>query len=662
MIRCIVFSGTTEGRTISDALSAHRMKHIVCVAGNYGEEMMSKDPYREVHVGRMDADAMKEFFKISGTGKDTLIIDATHPYASEVTANIKSACNDAKLEYVRVIRSGDESVAAGYPKYANAADCAKALNKTDSNILLTTGSKELGVYCENVSKEVLERTYVRVLPSIESLELCEKAGIEKTHIIAMHGPFSKDMNAALIRQYSIKHLVTKESGGAGGFEEKIMAAREEGITAHIIERPSKEEGVSMEAALSMIVECETPAMTVTIAGIGMGSAGCETLDVSLAIKDADVIFGASRLIDGIDKTGKYSLYLAKDIIPVLESEKPLHPVILYSGDSGFYSGAQKMITALKEWDPDVCIKVLPGISSISYMSAKLGLSYDDAVLFSLHGKDSDEDLAKLGDAVRYNHKVVALLSGGKDIAKIAGRMKSLCIDGKITAGAGLSYEDESVITMTPDEALSYDKTGITTAFIYNASPDKKPLINIVKDSDMIRGDIPMTKECIRHESIIRLGLCDGDVMYDIGGGTGSVSIEAASLSRNLKVYSFERKPEAVALIKENIEKTGLYNVEVIEGDAPDTFEGLPVPDRVFIGGSDGKLSGIIKNLSDRKKGIRYVINAVSLETFEEVKKLMEEYEVSDDEIVQISVTGVRKAGDHHLMSAQNPVWIFSFTL
>ncbi len=264
--------------------------------------------------------------------------------------------------------------------------------------------------------------------------------------------------------------------------------------------------------------------------------------------------------------------------------------------------------------------------------------------------------------IRYNSKVITLMSGGKDVAKIAGLMKSLNINGRITAGVNLSYDDEKIITMTPDEALNYDEAGIVTVFINNDVPERKPLINVIKDSDMIRGEIPMTKECIRHESIIRLGLCEGDVMYDIGGGTGSVSIEAASLSRNLKVYSFEKKPEAVSLIKENIAKAGLYNIEVVEGNAPETFGELPAPDRVFIGGSDGKLSEIIKNLSECKKGIRYVINAVSLETFEEVKKLMKEYTVTDDEIVQISVTGVRKAGEHHLMSAQNPVWIFSFTI
>jgi len=662
MTGCIVFSGTTEGRILSDALSAHRIKHVVCVAGKYGEEMMEEDPYREVHVGRMDAEEMKEFFSSSDLSEDAVIVDATHPYASEVTENIKTACAEKNLRYIRVIRSGDESIAGDFPRYATAEDCAKALNNTDSNILLTTGSKELGVYVKNVSKEVLERTYVRVLPSVESLEKCAEAGIEKTHIIAMHGPFSKDMNAALIRQYSIKHLVTKESGEAGGFDEKICAAMDEGITAHIIERPSKEEGMSVLAALSIVLGESAPGMTVTLAGIGMGSKECMTGAVSEAINECDILFGAERLLEGITKKKAYKMYKASDIIPVLEREKPIKPVILFSGDSGFYSGTSKMIAALKEWDPDVCINVLPGISSFSYLAAKLGISYDDAVLFSLHGRDDERNLSLLAEKIKYNSKVITLLSGSKDIRKAGALMKEQGIKGRLVAGIDLSYDDEKIVSMTYDEAAVFEGEGIAIAVLINDEPLKKPLINVVRDEDMIRGDIPMTKECIRHESIIRLGLCKGDVMYDIGGGTGSVSIEAASLSNSVTVYSFEKKPEAVKLIKENIAKAGLKNVEVIEGNAPETFEGLPAPDRVFIGGSDGKLSEIIKDLSGRKKGIRYVINAVSLETMEEVKKLIREYETTDDEIIQISVAGVRKAGEHHLLSAQNPVWIFSFTI
>ncbi len=661
MNSCIVFSGTTEGRILSDALSVHGIKHIVCVAGTYGEEMMSEDPNRTVHVGRMDAEQMKDFFTSNLSRDDGTVIDATHPYASEVTANIRSACEELGIKYIRVLRGSDESAAEGFPKYASISDCAKALDKTDSNILLTTGSKELACFSENVSKEVLERTYVRVLPSVESLQLCEKAGIERSHIIAMHGPFSVEMNSALIRQYSIKHLVTKESGANGGFEEKIGAARREGITAHIIERPSKEEGISAEAALSLMLAGKDPVMNLTIAGFGMGAEENLTAEARKAINDSDVVFGAERLIKGIRKK-KYPLYLAKDIIPVLESEKPRRPVILFSGDVSFYSGMRKMLTALREWKADINIRILPGISSVSYLSAKLGISYDDAKLYSLHGHDGEEDLAKLTDLIRYNPKVFTLLSKGEDIRRIAETMIASGITGSITAGSDLSYENESIVTMTPGEALACSFSGITTAFILNTAPSRRPLINVIKDSDMIRGDIPMTKECIRHESIIRLGLCEGDIFYDVGGGTGSVSVEAASLSRELMVYSFEKKTEAVRLIKENVKNAGLHNVTIVEGDAPDTFGDLPLPDKVFIGGSGGRLCEIVKELSGKKRGIRYVVNAVSLETIEETEKVMKTFDACECDMVQISVTGVRKAGEHHLLNARNPVWIFSFTI
>ena len=661
MIKCIVFSGTTEGRVFSDALSSHKIRHVVCVAGKYGEEMMDDNPYREIHVGRMDENEMISFFSNIDRVKDLSVVDATHPYASEVTENIKNACSKTGLSYVRVLRPNDDN-ADGFPRYPSIADCCSALNKTDSNILLTTGSKELAAYCENVSDDVLKRTYVRVLPSVESLEKCLEAGIEKTHIIGMHGPFSKEMNIALIRQYGIKHLVTKDSGEAGGFEEKISAAKEEGITAHIIERPNTEEGLSVSAALKTVIGEDNCEMKITIAGIGMGAKGCVTKDVSDAINGADIIFGAERLIKEISNKRTYPMYLSEDIIPVLDNEKPVNPVILFSGDTGFYSGAGKMISALKEWKENVCINVLPGISSFSYLSSKLGISYDDAVLFSLHGKNDERYFGFLTDKIKHNSKVFTLLSGNSDVRKTAEIMKEFGITGRIYVGINLSYDNERILDMTPDEAISFDEKGIVTALIVNESPLRKPLINVIKDSDMIRTDIPMTKECIRHESIIRLGLCEGDVMYDIGGGTGSVSIEAASLSNTVKVYSFEKKPEAVKLIKENIKKAGLYNIDVIEGNAPETLEGLPLPDCVFIGGSDGKLSEIIRYLSDKKKGIRYVINAVSLETIEEVKNLIKDYETADDEMIQISVSNVRKAGSHHLLSAQNPVWIFSFTI
>ena len=148
-MRIALFSGTTEGRELSLQLAGAGYAVTVFVATEYGSEEQGEHAGIEVREGRIDREEMERI--LPGFSH---CIDATHPYASEVTANIKSACNDLNLKYIRVVRNGDESTAEGFPKYATAADCAKALNKTDSNILLTTGSKELATYAENVSKEV----------------------------------------------------------------------------------------------------------------------------------------------------------------------------------------------------------------------------------------------------------------------------------------------------------------------------------------------------------------------------------------------------------------------------------------------------------------------------------------------------------------------------
>ena len=172
----------------------------------------------------------------------------------------------------------------------------------------------------------------------------------------------------------------------------------------------------------------------------------------------------------------------------------------------------------------------------------------------------------------------------------------------------------------------------------------------------------MTKESIRHESIICLKLCEGDVLYDIGGGTGSVAIEAAHLHPSVKVYTFERNESAVKLIRRNIEKHNALNVTLIEGEAPSAFEDIQAPDSVFIGGSGGHLEEIIEAISKKKMGVTYVINAVSLETIQDVNRLIRQYNISDAKIMQLSCTNINSVGDYHMMQAQNPVMIFSFKL
>ena len=388
MRKTVIFSGTTEGRTLSELLSDRGYRHIVCVASEYGSQMMRRSDCAFVHAGRMDSGEMAAFLASHSFGEGDLLVDATHPYAVSVTENIKAAAGVLKCRYIRVSRersglSGDHIL-----KYADIEECARELEKHTGNILLATGSKELHAFCEAVSGPVKERTYVRVLPSNESLNLCAMEGIAPARVIAMHGPFGYELNLALMRQYRIRHLVTKESGREGGFEEKVKAAEEAGALVHVLERPAEETGSSVREVMREILGAGADLPQITLAGAGMGSEACMTAGVRSALRDADLVFGSGRLLKDISSKESYAVYRASDIIPILEEKKPQKAVVLFSGDTGFYSGAKAAAEELKKWRPDAVIRILPGISSVSYLAAKLQESYEDAGLFSLHGRNS----------------------------------------------------------------------------------------------------------------------------------------------------------------------------------------------------------------------------------------------------------------------------------
>lgn len=189
---------------------------------------------------------------------------------------------------------------------------------------------------------------------------------------------------------------------------------------------------------------------------------------------------------------------------------------------------------------------------------------------------------------------------------------------------------------------------------------KKTITPGLKDSEFIRDEVPMTKEEVRHISICKLGLSVHSVFYDVGSGTGSVAIEAALLSQNIKVFAIETNPKAVELIKRNCEKFGAKNIEIIEGFAPEAFSELPVPTHAFVGGTKGNLKPILESLYKKNPSMRIVMNAVSLESISEMTRAINEFSITDDEVVQLNISKANKIGSYHLMQANNPVFIFSF--
>ena len=228
-MKIVIFSGTTEGRELSRRLAGRGAEITVCVATDYGREEQGDMDGVTVLTGRKNHAEMADIVRGA-----SLCVDATHPYATEATANICAACRDTGTPYRRLLREAS-AIGADVVTVADASGAAAYLEHTQGNILLTTGAKELSRYAAlNPS-----RLYPRILPTHDGLSACERLGIPRRNIVALQGPFSQELNEALIRQYKIAYLVTKDGGAAGGFPEKLQAARSTGVTLILLRRPAE---------------------------------------------------------------------------------------------------------------------------------------------------------------------------------------------------------------------------------------------------------------------------------------------------------------------------------------------------------------------------------------------------------------------------------------
>ena len=686
----LIFAGTIEGRKLSEYLVQEEIAHTICVATEYGEIVLKQNPLVKVHQGRMNQEEIEKFLN---EGRFNVVVDATHPYAKDITHNIQAALEQIKksgttISYLRLKRDGiilniNENTSningiapnreRGITYFETNEACVKALEDIKGNILLTTGSKELSKYC--VSEGIKNRLYVRVIPSIESLSLCMEQGICGKQILAMQGPFSIEMNEALIRQYRISCLITKESGASGGYPEKLEAAKRTGTEVFVIGRPEGGEGYSFSEICDRIEEIcgkrfhRENKMEIILAGIGMGAKDCLTKEVERAINEADILLGAERMLENFSpKLEKRPFYQAEQIIPYLQ-EKNLFMenkkvVILFSGDSGFYSGCRSIYAALekeiRKGRLKASLRILPGISSVAYLASCIGECYHDADVYSIHGKR----MGSLVQRIKNHHKTFLLTSGVKDVNWLGELLKEADMsECEIITGYQLSYDEQRIEKHTPSECCELDEEGLYTCLVRNPYAVKRKLTHGIADREFIRDRVPMTKEEVREVSICKLKLHEGAIVYDIGSGTGSIAVEIAGLSENIQVYAVEQKQEAVSLIERNKKKFGVDNVTVIKAKAPEDLSELPAATHAFIGGSSGRLKEILKTLRHINPNMRIVVTAVSMETICEMKEILSMGDmIKEKEVVQLQVSRAEEAGSHHLMKSENPVWIFVFNL
>ena len=684
MKRVLIYGGTTEGRRLAEKLAEAGIPSLVLVATEYGEQMMApgeKSGRIQVLQGRLTAAEMTALYERE---QPVVIVDATHPYAEAVKKNIrKSREGFRQIPYYLVCRNPEVPEEREDARYFDStADCVRALRSAAGNILLTTGSKTLSEFCRY--PDLRERLYVRVLPSVESLEICREQGVRGDRIIAMQGPFSEEMNRQMLQETHSEILVMKESGRTGGEAARIQAAEKAGATCFIIRRPrAAEEGLSLERVFSEIRErfpweeivraaggegFSKTRLKVVLVGIGMNGERHLTPEARRALDRAQVLFGAPRMLESFaGNYKKYPFYTRDRILPVLSElqetsrEETVCAGILFSGDTGFYSGCRNLVPALKKLDGSE-VQVLPGISSVSALAAAVGICWQDGKILSTHGILEEDWIPEFLDAAAHREKTFLITSGAKDVQRmgqlLAERHRGNCI---CHIGCNLGMAQEQILRLPPEACKNFEEPGLCTVLVENPDPQPRRLTPGIGDDVFVREKVPMTKEEVRALSICKLHLTAPAVVYDIGSGSGSVSVELAGSDPSVKVYSIEAKEDAYNLTCRNIEKFGFANVTAVRGAAPECLESLPDPTHVFIGGSGGHLEEILVHLMNRKRTIRVVLNTVTLETLAEASRLMEKYEL-EGEICQVQVSRSRKAGAYHLMQGQNPVNIISFDL
>lgn len=386
-------------------------------------------------------------------------------------------------------------------------------------------------------------------------------------------------------------------------------------------------------------------MKIYIAGIGMDGQKTLTAEALSAIKNADVLIGAQRMLEPFAQLGKrtYASWRSDEIADFLRKSSFENAVVLMSGDCGFYSGAGKLISALNGFDAEV----ICGIPSPVYFCSKIGVDWNDMRFISLHGLT--------GNIVRNvcrNKRCFFLLGGETSPSDIC---RTLCDYNmskiRVYIGENLAYKNEKIYKGSASDftALQTEKLCV----MITENPDfERGILSGISDDSFIHGNVPMTKSEVRSAIISKLELGSDNVCWDIGSGTGSVSVEMALQAYDGQVFSVDKNPEAIELTKKNAVKFGCDNIKIISGTAPGCLPDFPAPDRVFIGGSCGKIDEIIKIVRDKNPSALVVITAVSLETLEQALEAFD-----NPEIIQLSVTRTKKAGSHTMLSAENPIFI-----
>lgn len=393
--------------------------------------------------------------------------------------------------------------------------------------------------------------------------------------------------------------------------------------------------------------------TVYLIGCGMGTADTLTAQAKDAIRHSDALLGAKRMLAPyLDSGMKTAAAYLPDAVSAFLQEHPAYRTVsvLLSGDVGFYSSAAKLYASLDGFR----VAVIPGISSLQYFCAQLHIPWENIPVVSLHQQEQPF-------IVHLKHSRRLFLLTGKQ-GNAAEICRELCRyrmeNTRVCVGVNLGTEHEEIISGQAHAFTDRTFAPLHVVLLEQESFRPPVLTAGIPDSAFLRGRVPMTKQDVRALTLSRLQPRPQEVLFDIGAGTGSVSIEASLLMPDGMVYAVEQNQAALDLIEENRYRFGCDNLKITAGTAPNALAGLPAPDKVFLGGTKGNMQEILECVIQMNPAVSVVANAITLETLHAAVSLMEHYGF-ETEIIQAGISVSKTAGRYHMMTAQNPVFIVS---
>lgn len=395
-------------------------------------------------------------------------------------------------------------------------------------------------------------------------------------------------------------------------------------------------------------------MNVTLIGMGSGQPENLTLQGLAALRQADLILGARRLLAVLPAgctENRAAAYRPDEVAELLQTSGAENAVLVYSGDTGFYSGASSMMEKLEALG--VRARVLPGLSSIQLLAAALGRPWQGWNLVSAHGRTCDP----VAECMQ-GRPTFFLTGGSEDPATLCAQLAAEGFgDMQGVVGQCLGTPEEKLFRGSVKELAAGRFNSLSVLLVEAAEvlPRRAPGL---PDEAFERGDVPMTKQEVRAAVLAKLAVRPEDILWDVGAGTGSVSVELALAAPRGRVYAVECRPEGCALIKANREKFRTRNLVLVEGLAPDALSDLPAPDAVFIGGSKGSLAAIVDAALDKNPDARICVSAIALESLSAAVAALTA-KGRTVQVSQIAVSRAKAVGGLHLMMAQNPIYLIT---